>query len=229
MLILAQAVFPDMNIDFNKIGEVALVAIALIYLARTFMSFVNNTGKKDEREDGILKQMIDLAQSYKQESAEARDAYKAEAAANRAVVQESNDVLRSVVEATNVQTGEIRKLPTAIEALRADFKNYQVINADEIEGFGRIIATLQGEMVSFKGDVQESINKMLASIDENNTFVKRISDEVQEAVNEHQVIIDAGRQILKRCDEIIALLPPPPPNVTVINTAPTELPKASGE
>lgn len=222
MLLLAQAVFPDMNINFNKIGEVALVAIALIYLARTFMSFVNNTGKKDEREDGILKQMIDLAQSYKQESAEARDAYKAEAAANRAVVQESNDVLRTLIEATNIQTGEIRKLPTSIDALRADFKNYQVINADEIEGFGRIIETLQGEMVSFKGEVQASIDKMLQSIDANNTFVQKISNEVHEAVNDHQVIIDAGKQILRRCDEIIALLPPPPPNVTVINTAPTE-------
>lgn len=222
MLLLAQAVFPDMNINFNKTGEVALVAIALIYLARTFMSFVNNTGKKDEREDGILKQMIDLAQSYKQESAEARDAYKAEAAANRAVVQESNDVLRTLIEATNIQTGEIRKLPTSIDALRADFKNYQVINADEIEGFGRIIETLQGEMVSFKGEVQASIDKMLQSIDANNTFVQKISNEVHEAVNDHQVIIDAGKQILRRCDEIIALLPPPPPNVTVINTAPTE-------
>lgn len=220
---------PDLNLDFSKLSEVVLIAIALVYLARTFMNFVKNTGEKDMRDDGILKQMIDLATSYKQESAEARDAYKAEAAANRAVVQESNDTLRALIEATNIQTGEIRKLPEEIKGLRADFKDYQVINADEIEGFGQRLEALRTEMVSFKGDIQTSIDKMLEQITVTNDFV-------EQAVNEHQIIIETGRALLAKADEIIRLLPPPPPppatNIVNVNPpAPSvdELPKASGQ
>lgn len=206
---------PDLNIDFSKLSEIVLLAIALVYLARTFMSFVKNTGEKDMRDDGILKQMIDLATSYKQESAEARDAYKAEAAANRAVVQESNDTLRALTDATNVQTGEIRKLPEAITGLRADFKDYQVINADEIEGFGLKLESLRTEMVAFKGDIQTSIEKMLEQITVTNDFV-------EQAVNEHQIIIAAGKTLLDKADQIIKLLPPPP-NITNTGAA-TEKP-----
>lgn len=215
---------PELNIDFTKLSEVILIAIALVYLARTFMSFVTNTGKKDEREDGILKQMIDLATSYKQESAEARDAYKAEAAANRAVVQESNDTLRALMEATNIQTGEIRKLPEEIKLLRADFKDYQVINADEIEGFGQKLEDLRAEMVSFKGDIQSSIDKMLEQITVTNNFV-------EQAVNEHQVIIATGKELMAKADHIISLLPPPPPAsiINITNTGtPAEKPADAG-
>lgn len=210
---------PELNIDFTKLSEVILIAIALVYLARTFMSFVNNTGKKDEREDGILKQMIDLATSYKQESAEARDAYKAEAAANRAVVQESNDVLRALMEATNIQTGEIRKLPEEIKLLRADFKDYQVINADEIEGFGLKLDAVRAEMVTFKGDIEASMKRMLEQITVTNDFV-------EQAVNEHQTIIETGKVLIAKADHIISLLPPPQP-ASVINITNTAAPDAA--
>lgn len=198
-LILLQTVpILDPQIDWTKIGEVGLIAIALVILARAFLVYVRDSGKSDEREDGLLKQLIDLATSYKTESAEARDAYKAEAAATRQVVQESNDTLRALTEATNVQTGEIRKVPVAIDLLRQDFKDYQVITADEIEG-------IRTEMMSFKTDIQGSIDRMLDKLGTTNSFV-------EQAVQDHKVI-------LAKLDDIIKLLPPTPPasNVNITN------------
>lgn len=207
----------DPQIGWTKIGEVALVVIAFIILARTFLIYVSNSGKSDEREDGLLKQLIDLATSYKTESAEARDAYKAEAAATRLVVQESNDTLRKLTEATNVQTGEIRKVPVAIDLLRQDFKDYQVITADEIEGVSKGLETIQqgyesvrAEMVTFRGEIQTSIETMLTKLGSTNAFV-------EQAVQEHKAI-------LAKLDYIITLLPNPTPastvNITNIGNAP---------
>ncbi len=209
------------TIDWNNISQVVVIALALVYISRAFLSFVKNTGEKDKREDGILKQMIDLATSYKSESAEARDAYKAEAAATRMVVQESNDTLRGLTEATNIQTGEIRKLPTAIEMLRFDFKNYQTINADEIEGFGQKLEALRGEMVTFRGEIQQDVDVILKSLNTTNHFV-------QQAVSEHEQIIkrfDENKVILAKLDQIISLLPPPPDNISTVDTDADDAPK----
>jgi hypothetical protein len=189
-LLLVQTVpILDSGIDWTKLGEVLIISLALLVLARAFLVYVSNSGKSDEREDGLLKQLIDLATSYKTESAEARDAYKAEAAATRAVVQESNDTLRALTEATNVQTGEIRKVPIVIDLLRQDFKDYQVITADEIEG-------IRAEMVTFRSEIKTSIDDMLLKMGSTNA-------NVAEAVKDHQVIIG-------KLDVIIQHLTPNP-------------------
>lgn len=240
MPLLAQIPIPTVTqvTDLGKLGEVVLIALALlgaaiaiIVLAIVLFRVVKNSGDGDKADRGLLKEMIDLATSYKSESAEARDAYRQEAAATRAVVQESNEaqretnaVLKDLTHATNEQTGEIRKLPAEIQGLRFDFKEYQSINADEIEGFGRKLEDLRTEMVAFKGDIQASIEKMLEQITVTNNFV-------EQAVNEHQTIIDAGKQLIAKADHIISLFPPTPPDKVIpLDTAPpAELPKAVGE
>lgn len=185
----------DPPIDWAKISEVAIVAIALVLVARAFLLFVKNVGENDARETGLLKQMIDLATSYKTESTEAREAYRQEAAATRAVVQESNseqratrETLTKVIEATHEQTGELR-------LLRFDFKERQSVYADEIESFKNVIELLRGEMVVFKGEIKTEIEQMLTS--EGAT-----RERVDHAVNNHDLIF-------AKLDNIIALFPQP--------------------
>lgn len=193
--LLTQLPVFDTPTDWAKVGEVAIVAVALVLVARAFLLFVKNTGENDARETGLLKQMIDLATSYKTESTEAREAYRQEAAATRAVVQESNteqragrETLTKLIEATHEQTGELR-------LLRFDFKERQSVYADEIEGFKNIIELLRGEMVVFKGEIKTEIEQMLTS--EGATRAR-----VNEAVNNHDLIF-------AKLDNIIALFPQP--------------------
>lgn len=116
--------------SIGKLGEVAIVSLAVIILSLVLLRVVKNMGEGDKQDKGLLKQMIDLATSYKSESAESRDAYKQEAAATREVIHESNDiqrqtntVLTELTKATNEQTGEVR-------LLRKDFSAFSVLQTD---------------------------------------------------------------------------------------------------
>lgn len=179
------------------IALVALViAIALVIALYAIIRSQKSASDNDSADRGLLKQMIDLATSYKTESAEARDAYKAEAAATRAVVQESNDTLRGLTHATNEQTGKINEQVSEIKLLRKNFADYQTLNSDTISG-------LRSDFEGLKKEVLEHVQNLL---------------EISEANAKRHVVADADRvEIHKKLDAILDLVAPPPPPATVTN------------
>ncbi len=205
---LQSQIFPTIN-DFKSLGDlgylvvIALVAfiLAVVILLVVFVQFRQATAraKSEEKEDSRIDKLIDRL-------VEIFSTLNAEQGNSRKVISENSETQRLVVVATNEQTSEVK-------LLRADFKNYQSLQSDTVHN-------LREEMVSFKGEVQGAIDKMLGQISTTNEFVER-------AVSEHQIIIAASKDIMGKVDEIIARLSPiPPANVVNINTAP---PTADGE
>jgi phage host-nuclease inhibitor protein Gam len=160
--------------DVTQIGElgqlviialVALfVAVALITAVIVLYRVIKMFGDNNREDNTLLRQFMDLVGTFRSESAEARDAYKQEAAATRAVVQESNESSRAMTQAMNVQTDEIR-------LLRSDFKDYQTINADEIENFGV-------GLEAFKTEVSGLIQNLVEVITKNAEYANKDRDEI---------------------------------------------------
>jgi hypothetical protein len=203
--------------SIGKLGEVAIVSLAVIILSLVLLRVVRNMGEGDKADRGLLKQMIDLATSYKSESATREEAYRVEAAATRAVVQESNDMQRQnitaltkVVDATNVQTGEIR-------LLRGDFKNYQTLQNDTISLLADNIAKFETTMVAFGVKLDTAID----DIHNNAKDHQEITELVKKAIEE---MLTAKKEILSAIGK---LSPFPPSNVVTVNTGASPAPDAA--
>lgn len=134
----------------------------------------------------------------------------------------NDETERLMTEAINGNTGEMRQQTSEIRLLRRDFKDYQTVTADEIEQVTTGYENIRAEMVSFKSEIQASIDRMLAQIESTNQAVETTKEAVQQAVQEHRVI-------LSKLDDIIKLLPPPPPNTTTINISPLGTPPETSQ
>lgn len=173
----------------TEAGAVVILAIALLVLAYALLQTTRNRSNDDKAENSRLDKLIDSLLSVFAE-------LKNDRLEQRKVISDNSETQRLVVTATNEQTGEVR-------LLRTDFKSYQALQTETVQN-------LRDEMVSFKSDIQDAINKMLEQITVTNDFV-------EQAVNEHQVIIDNGKAIMAtgktlmdKADHIISLLPKPP-------------------
>lgn len=214
---LLMQVFPTMQ-DLKNVGDlgqlaiVALVAfvLAVVVLVVVFIQFrqtmiATQTGEKDDnRIDKLIDRLVEVFGTL-----------NADQVKNRQVIAENSETQKAVVIATNEQTSETR-------LLRADFRNYQQLQTETIQN-------LRDEMVSFKGEIQGAIDKMLEQITVTNNFVER-------AVNEHEVIITAGKTIISKIDKILEHIPPlPPVNISPVTSPPpadapageSDLPRAS--
>lgn len=138
-------------------------------------------------------------------------------------IEHSNETNKLMASAQTNTTGEtqgmrkdIRAMADGFNVLSLNFGNYQTLNSDTTDA-------LRAEMVAFKSEIKLDIEKMLESIATSNTFVEKIANDVDQAVREHEIIMKTGETILKRCDAIIALLPPPPPAsiINITNTGAT--------
>lgn len=180
----------------TEAGAVVILAIALLVLAYALLQTTRNRSNDDKAENSRLDKLIDSLLSVFAE-------LKSDRLEQRKVISDNSETQRLVVTATNEQTGEVR-------LLRTDFKSYQNLQTETVQN-------LRDEMVSFKSDIQDAINKMLEQITVTNDFV-------EQAVNEHQVIIDNGKAIMAtgqtlmdKADHIISLLPPPAATTNVVN------------
>lgn len=207
MLILAQ--LPSMDsisktvtqaIDAGNIGIMVLLAIGLIVLGGIMGVLILRVLVP------LLKQVIELTSQVT-------------AMINRTneAIEHSNETNKLVAGATTEQTGAIQRVDKNIqdmsgkvEVLSLNFGAYQTLQSDTTD-------QLRAEMVSFKTDIQNSIDQMLESITTSNTFVEKIANDVDQAVKEHRLIIDNGIELLKKADRIIALLPSPSPTTNVVN------------
>jgi len=203
--------------DLGKLGEVVLIALALlaaavaiIVLAIVLYRVVRASGDGDKEDRGLLREMIELATSYKAESSEARDAYKQEAAATRAVIQESNDinretniVLTDLTKSTNEQTGEVR-------LLRKDFASYQTLQTDTTAQLVERFSTFETQ---FDG------------------IIKLIERNAGDHSEIKEALKDMAKGMRAMHEDVRKLMPPLPPTVIQVNNpAPLdELPKASGQ
>lgn len=201
-------------------GAVTILALALLALAYALLQTTRNRGKDETAENTRLDKLIDSLLLVFSE-------LKTDRLEHRKVITDNSETQRLVVTATNEQTGEVR-------LLRTDFKSYQSLQTETVQN-------LRDEMVSFKTDIEDAINKMLEQITVTNDFV-------EQAVNEHQIIIDNGKAIMTtgqtlmdKADHIISLLPVPtlptqielapvlPTQIELTVITPPDLPKASGE
>lgn len=189
-------------------GAVTILAIALLALAYALLQSQRNKSRDEDAENTRLDKLIDSLLSVFSE-------LKNDRLEHRKVIAENSETQRLVVAAANEQTSEVR-------LLRKDFSNYQQLQTETVQN-------MRDELVSFKGEIQDAINKMLDQITVTNSFV-------EQAVNEHQVIIDNGRTIIAtgkslmdKADQIIALLPPPPPAsvINITNAAASDKPAAA--
>lgn len=183
-------------IDAGNIGIMVLLAIGLIVLGVIMGTLILRVLVP------LLKQVIDLTGQVTTMIQRATEA-----------IEHSNETNTLQTKATNEQTGAIQRVDKnivdmsgKIEVLALNFGAYKTLQSDTTDA-------LRAEMVSFKGDIQTAIDKMLEQVSRTNTLV-------EQAVKEHAVIIDSGKTLLERVDKILSLLPPPPPNVTIVNTAP---------
>jgi len=183
-------------------GAVTVLAIGIIFMAYALLQTQRNKSKDEAAENTRLDKLIDSLLSVFSE-------LKSDRLEQRKVISDNSETQRLVVAATNEQTGEVR-------LLRTDFKSYQSLQTETSQN-------MLDELVSFKGEIQESINRMLEQITVTNDFV-------EQAVNEHQIIIDnsniiiaTGKELMAKADHIISLFPPAPPpsvtNITTVNTA----------
>lgn len=196
----------------RDLGAVGIVALAVLVLAITLYRLVKSTGDSDIQDKGILKQMIDLATSYKSESADAREAYRQEAIATRNVVQESNDTHRAMIESMNIQTGEIR-------LLRSDFKNYQTLNSDTISGLRTDFDTLRKEVV-------EHVERLIKQSEENAQDHVESKKDRAELHRKLDLIIDMANKV-KHDSKPIPIIDTDTPASSEPDAG--ELPKASGQ
>lgn len=169
-------------------GAITILALALLALAYALLQTQRNKSKDEMAENTRLDKLIDSLLSVFSE-------LKSDRIEQRKVIADNSETQRLVVASVNEQTGESR-------LLRTDFKSYSALQAETVQN-------LRDEMVSFKGEIKDAIDKMLEQITVTNDFV-------EQAVNEHKVIIDNGVKLIAKADHIISLLPPPQP-ASVIN------------
>lgn len=184
-------------------GAVTILAIALLALAYALLQTQRNKSKDEAAENTRLDKLIDSLLSVFTE-------LKTERIEQRKVISDNSETQRLVVAATNEQTGEVR-------LLRTDFKSYQQLQTETVQN-------MRDELVSFKSEVQDSINKMLEQITVTNDFVEQAVNEHQVIIENGRIVIETGKVLIEKADRIIALLPPTPPpavtNITNVNTTP---------
>lgn len=194
-------------------GAVTILAIALLALAYALVRSQLNKSKDEDAENTRIDKLIDRL-------VDVFGTFQTELVSNRKVIAENSETQKLVVAATNEQTNEVR-------LLRKDFSNYQQLQTETVQN-------MRDELVSFKSEIQDAINKMLEQITVTNDFVEQAVNEHQTIIENGKTVIATGKVLIDKANHIIALLPPPPPNVTIVNTAPPaapldELPKASGQ
>jgi hypothetical protein len=194
-------------------GAVTILALALLALAYALLKTQQNKSRDEDAENKRVDKLIDRL-------VDVFSTVNNEQVNMRKVISENSETQRLVVTATNEQTGEVR-------LLRADFKNYQQLQTETVQN-------LRDEMLAFKGEIQDAISKMLEQITVTNDFVEQAVNEHQTIIDNGKVIIETGNTLVTKADHIIALLPPPPPAATnVVNVGKNEaddesdLPKAS--
>jgi len=215
IMLLAQIPADNSLKVLTDAGAVSILAIALLALAYALLQSQRNKSRDEDAENSRLDKLIDSLLSVFSE-------LKNDRLEHRKVIAENSDTQRLVVTATNEQTSEVR-------LLRKDFSNYQQLQTETVQN-------VRDELVSFKGEIQDAINKMLEQITVTNDFVEQAVNEHQTIIENGKTIIATGRVLIDKANHIISLLPPPPSaSVININTATPpaapldELPKASGQ
>jgi len=199
IMLLAQIPADNSLKVLTDAGAVSILAIALLALAYALLQSQRNKSRDEDAENSRLDKLIDSLLSVFSE-------LKNDRLEHRKVIAENSDTQRLVVTATNEQTSEVR-------LLRKDFSNYQQLQTETVQN-------VRDELVSFKGEIQDAINKMLEQITVTNDFVEQAVNEHQTIIENGKTIIATGRVLIDKANHIISLLPPPPPaSVININTA----------
>ncbi len=186
-------------------GAVTILALALLALAYALLQTQRNKSKDEVAENTRLDKLIDSLLSVFSE-------LKNDRIEQRKVITDNSETQRLVVVATNEQTSEVR-------LLRTDFKSYQQLQTETVQN-------MRDELVSFKSEIQDAINKMLEQITVTNDFVEQAVNEHQIIIENGKVIIATGKELMAKADHIISLLPPPQPS-SVINITNAATPTAS--